>query len=345
MVIYLKHGKADEEWTSNLLEKISNEVLVDKKNQQAKALKVNQYFSSFIVTNFDKLVPNLERLLVRSESNIEVWEDFFTSVGVWTGIDSYVVPLLQKIKHLFINNAEISIKIVVALTRSMKEEKYLKDFITFLSGLISNEQNVKRKVVYIKMLRGVTGALGKHPEQALRNIYAQEILVVLTNSLIKFIEEEDFNILIGVIDVLCPLVSDPKDDIAKAGKIYLKNQNKYIFILFSTIIASVYRKEHVDRLPSVKEIFTHYKAQLNNILKTNWQSSLPVLHFLSEYDLQFVDNLSEGMPLFKVSCLTLSKIEKKVGFKLILKYMEHIKQSEDEELSNNVYAILVLLLE
>lgn len=103
-------------------------------------------------------------------------------------------------------------------------------------------------------------------------------------------------------------MTDPKDDIAKAGKIYLKNQNKYIFILFSTIVASVYRKEHAEKLPSVKEISTHFKTQLNAILKTNWQCTLPVIHFLSECDINFIDNLGENVPLFKVSCLALSKI-------------------------------------
>jgi hypothetical protein len=101
----------------------------------------------------------------------------------------------------------------------------------------------------------------------------------------------------------------------------LKNQNKYIFILFATIVSNIYRKEHVDKLPSVKEVFTHFKSQLNNILKTNWQCTLPVLNFMADCDLEFVDNLGENMPLFKVSCLTLSKIEKKIAFRLILKYL------------------------
>jgi hypothetical protein len=78
---------------------------VDKKNRQLNALKVNQYFSSFLVKNFEQLIPQLERLLIRSESNIDIWEEFFNAVGVWKGIDCFVVPLLQKIKHLFINNA------------------------------------------------------------------------------------------------------------------------------------------------------------------------------------------------------------------------------------------------
>lgn len=321
VLIYLSKGKVDEQWGASLVEKINNEVLVDRKNQQARALKVNQYFSAFLVAHFEQLFPQLERLLVRSETNLEVWEDFFTSVGGWSGLDATVVPLLSKIKHLFINNAETSIKIVVAVSRRLQEENSIKAFIAFLAGLISNEQNVKRKVIYIRMLKGVTEALARHPEEQVRNLYAQEVIVVLLNGLIKFTEEEEFNLLTGVFESLCPLVTDPKDDIAKAGKVYLKNNNKYIFILFSTVIASVYRKEHVDRLPSVKEIFTHFKTQLPAILKTNWQCTLPVLHFLSEYDLQFIDHLSEGAPLFKVSCLALSKIEKKIGLRLILKYV------------------------
>jgi len=41
------------------------------------------------------------------------------------------------------------------------------------------------------------------------------------------------------------LISNPKDDIAKAGKIYLKNQNKYIFTLFAIIVSSIYNKEQI----------------------------------------------------------------------------------------------------
>lgn len=46
---------------------------------------------------------------------------------------------------------------------------------------------MKKKVIYIKMLKGIIEAL-KDGELKIRNIYAQEILVVLTNSLIKFTE-------------------------------------------------------------------------------------------------------------------------------------------------------------
>lgn len=109
-----------------MVEKINNEVLVDKKNQQAKALKVNSYFVPFLVAHFEQLFPQLERLLIRSESNLEVWEDFFSTVGEWSGIDPFVAPLLNKIKHLFLSNAEISIKIVIAVSKRLQEEKYIR---------------------------------------------------------------------------------------------------------------------------------------------------------------------------------------------------------------------------
>ena len=117
------------------------------------------------------------------------------------------------------------------------------------------------------------------------------------------------------------MISDPKDDVAKAVKIYLKNANKYIFISAATIVSSLYRKEHIESLPSVKEIFTHFKTQLNAILKTNWQCTLPVLKLLSDFDIEYADNISGELPLLKISCLGLSKIEKKIAFRLILRYI------------------------
>lgn len=40
------------------------------------------------------------------------------------------------------------------------------------------------------MLKGITEALASHYDEKIRNVYAQEILVVLINSLVKFTEEE-----------------------------------------------------------------------------------------------------------------------------------------------------------
>jgi hypothetical protein len=92
------------------------------------------------------------------------------------------------------------------------------------------------------MLLGLISSLKAYPDETARSIYSQEILVVIANSLIKFTEEEEFLILINVIDQVIPLVVKPKDDIAKTLKIYLKNQNKYILILLGVIMSGVYGK-------------------------------------------------------------------------------------------------------
>ena len=93
------------------------------------------------------------------------------------------------------------------------------------------------------MLLGLINSLKKYPDETIRSIFSQQILVVIANSLIKFTEEEQFLILIKIIDQVIPMVFQPKDDIAKVLKIYLKNQNKYILILVGIIISGVYKKD------------------------------------------------------------------------------------------------------
>lgn len=73
IIIYLQCGIYDEEFFAKLLEKVINESIVDKKSQSFKNLKLNPYFSTFLVRYIEKIIPQLERLLVRSESNIEIW--------------------------------------------------------------------------------------------------------------------------------------------------------------------------------------------------------------------------------------------------------------------------------
>ena len=139
--------------------------------------------------------------------------------------------------------------------------------------------------------------------------------------------------LIGVVDKVCDLVSEPKDDVAKTLKLYLKNQNKYVLILMVVMMAKIYGKEDVQKLPSVKEIYNHFKGQLQNFMKkagANWQWLLPVFYFLSESELAVIDNLSEDLPIFKGSCLALSVPEMKIGLKLILKKISFLKNEGEE---------------
>lgn len=170
------------------MELINNEVLVDKKNQQPHFLKVNKYFAPFIVKNIERLLPQMERLLVRSESNFDIWEEFILAAENWKGVDQHLLPLIHKIKSLFLNNVEGAIRIVNTLTRNLTDERVIKDFVAFILGMIGGEHNAKKKIVYVRMLEGILESLKQHPEEKVRNQYSQDILVSIVNSLVKFTE-------------------------------------------------------------------------------------------------------------------------------------------------------------
>lgn len=79
-MLYLLQKDYSAGWAGSLVELINSEILIDRKNQSGRSLRLNKVFASFIAENFDKFYPQLERLLVRSESNVEVWGDLFTSL-------------------------------------------------------------------------------------------------------------------------------------------------------------------------------------------------------------------------------------------------------------------------
>lgn len=66
IIIFLSKKKYSDGWANSLVELINSQILVDKKNQPLKTLKLNEFFGEFIVSKFDCLLPQLERLLVRS---------------------------------------------------------------------------------------------------------------------------------------------------------------------------------------------------------------------------------------------------------------------------------------
>ena len=77
--------------------------------------------------------------------------------------------LLNKIKGSFQNYPEVSIKIVNTLVKSIKDEKVFKETIGFLSNLINTEHNIKKKIVYLKMLDGVIQSLSKNFDDKFAN--------------------------------------------------------------------------------------------------------------------------------------------------------------------------------
>ena len=155
-------GKYDPKWGKGLVEIINSEVLVDKKNQSGKSLKLNPYFGEFVGVHFENFQPQLERLLVRSESNIEVWVDFFECLQDIPEIEKFALVLIKKIKNSFFNHSESSIRIVNTLVSNLKNEKYFYECLDFIKGLISNEHNAKKKIVYFQMLKGFIQSVKKY---------------------------------------------------------------------------------------------------------------------------------------------------------------------------------------
>ena len=183
-------GTYEGNWANGLIDVINSSVLVDKKNQVFKSLKINPYFAEFVVANIEKLQPQLERLLVRSESNIEIWADFFENLRDLCGMEKHVMTLLKKNKNIYLNHKDISIRLVNALTGSLKEEKVFAECFEFIKGLVSNEHNSKKKIIYFQMLNGLVRSASKyHKDTKLPN----QILVLVINSWIKFTEEEEAN--------------------------------------------------------------------------------------------------------------------------------------------------------
>lgn len=200
VAVFLHKNANTEEFANRVIELINTEVLVEKKSQNIKGFKINQFFSEFIVRHIEKFVPQLERLLVRSESNVEVWEEFVTIVRNWKGIDQHALALIRKIKNLYMVHPEPCIKIIVTLTSQLTDEKVIRELISYLSALFGGEHTSKKKILYVRMLQGVVASLKDHADHNLRNLLYQEIIVMLANGLIKFTDEEEFNVLVEFID-------------------------------------------------------------------------------------------------------------------------------------------------
>ena len=114
-------------------------------------------------------------------------------------------------------------------------------------------------------------------------------------------------------------------------KILLKNQNKYI-LTYLGLTLSIYSAKDIEELPSVKEIFAHFKAQMNAItakIGANWQWFIHVLNFMAKADLSLIDNLGEDLPIFKGTCTSLFNLERKVALSCLTKY--YLRQIEEAE--------------
>ena len=100
--------------------------MVDKKNVKFETLHLNKFFTQFVVRNFKQILPELERLLVRSSSNLEVWVDFFKSLVPLYNLDPFIAEILKTCRNLFFTLPEIAVPLINCVTSYIKDEKVFK---------------------------------------------------------------------------------------------------------------------------------------------------------------------------------------------------------------------------
>lgn len=101
-------------------------------------MKLNPFFNSFIVRHIEKIIPQLERLLVRSESNIEIWQDVLANIVDLKGMEKSLDHILKKVKNYFGSYPEISAAIINTIGGAITSYPIFKEFISFVSSLVAN---------------------------------------------------------------------------------------------------------------------------------------------------------------------------------------------------------------
>ncbi len=134
-------------------------MIVDKKSQSPKSLKLNEYFSSFIARHIEKIIPQLDRLLVRSESNIEIWTETFANLTSVKGMEKQLEAILKKVKNYFPTYPEQSVAIINSIGASLTTYETFKEFVSFVGVVVANEHNSKKKLNFLKMTQGAITAL------------------------------------------------------------------------------------------------------------------------------------------------------------------------------------------
>lgn len=134
-----------------------------------------------------------------------------------------------------------------------------------------------------------------------------------------------------LLDKLLPLVKNPTDDIAKNMKTIIKSVNKNVLV-YLAVTLSVYSQDQIETLPSVKEIYAHFKTQIPAIHKkalASWQWYVPLISFMSKVDTSYFDNLSEDLPIYKASCLSMLSVEKKILLEMFTRQYSYMLAEEE----------------
>ena len=86
LMLFLQ-SQENEEVTKRIVEIINTQILIDKKDAKSNSLCLNKFFGSFVCKNYGLIFPQLERLIVRSSGNIDVWLEFFRSISPLSSFD------------------------------------------------------------------------------------------------------------------------------------------------------------------------------------------------------------------------------------------------------------------
>ncbi len=126
----------------------------------------------------------------------------------------------------------------------------------------------------------------------------------------------------------------------------MKNPNKNVLV-YLTMTLSVYSKDQIESMPNLKEIYTYFKSQLATMHKkalASWQWYVPIVGFLSKVDPSSFDNLSEELPIYKGSCLSMLTLEKKVLLEMLCRQYNYML-GEGEDIPDHFFTCVAVLLE
>ncbi len=75
---------------------------------------------------------------MRSESNIEIWQEVFANIVELKGMEKSLDPILKKVKNYFPSYPEASLGIMNALGAALASNESFKEFISFVSIVAAN---------------------------------------------------------------------------------------------------------------------------------------------------------------------------------------------------------------
>lgn len=120
VLLYISSNhQPDGQLVDGLLGRLQGEFFADRKTREFRSIRPNSILGRFVCEHFKVFLPLLERLLMRSESNLETWKETF-EVMKGVPLDDYCLQCLRQTKDLLIPHSTSSIDMVLHLTSSLQ---------------------------------------------------------------------------------------------------------------------------------------------------------------------------------------------------------------------------------